>query len=215
MSERFEPFDEPLGFSFGVAALEVVAAEVGVELAGGEHVPAGDDDRVLYRAERLLVAAAGFEAGVLRGEVDVLAADRGECGLLERPVQPLRSLATLAGAAFAGGLVVAGALAGPRGEVPRRSTARRGSDHSPASSATTSAATSRSTDHKAAKGELRLPLPAGQAQRHGSAQRHRSFRRLPFSCACDVLHRLLRDAAGSNACTWKCWASNRARTVLR
>ena len=39
-----------------------------VELAGGEHVPAGDDDRVLDGAERLLVAAARAQAGVLRSE---------------------------------------------------------------------------------------------------------------------------------------------------
>ena len=117
MSERFEAFDEALGFAFGVAALEVVAAEVAVELAGGEHVPAGADDRVLDGAERFLVAAPGLEAGVLRGEVGVFAADRGERGFLERPVEPLRSLAGLPGAALAGGLVVAGALAGPGGEV--------------------------------------------------------------------------------------------------
>jgi hypothetical protein len=99
-----------LGFAFGVAALEVVAAQVAVHLAGAEHVPAGADDRVLDRAERLLVTAAGLEAGVLGGEVGVLAADRGQPGLLERPVQPFGALAALAGAAFAGGLVVAGAL---------------------------------------------------------------------------------------------------------
>ena len=45
--------------SFGVASCEVVAAEVAVELAGGEHVPAGDEDRVFDGAERFLVAAAG------------------------------------------------------------------------------------------------------------------------------------------------------------
>ncbi len=34
MAEGFEPFDEPLGFALGVAALEVVAAEVVVQLPG-------------------------------------------------------------------------------------------------------------------------------------------------------------------------------------
>ena len=47
MSERFELGDEAAGLVFGVAAAEVVGAEVTVELAGGEHVPAGADDRVL------------------------------------------------------------------------------------------------------------------------------------------------------------------------
>ncbi|MGB0095663.1 MAG: hypothetical protein WBP81_24375 [Solirubrobacteraceae bacterium] len=37
-SERFEPFDETLGFAFRVAALVVVAAEVSVELAGEDNM---------------------------------------------------------------------------------------------------------------------------------------------------------------------------------
>src|SRR5579875_2103552 len=97
----------------GVAFAEVVAAEVGVQLAGGEHVPADADDRVLDGAERLLVTATRPEPGVLGGEVGVFGADRGHRGLFERPAQPLRSLAGLPGAASACGLVVAGALPRP------------------------------------------------------------------------------------------------------
>jgi hypothetical protein len=59
VSERFELSHEVSGSAFGVAFVEVVAAEVAVELAGCEHVPAGADDRVLDGAERFLVAAAG------------------------------------------------------------------------------------------------------------------------------------------------------------
>ena len=48
MSERFELGDDASGLAFGVAAAEVVAAEVAVKLAGGERVPrAGPDKRVL------------------------------------------------------------------------------------------------------------------------------------------------------------------------
>ena len=72
----FELGDEAAGGAFGVAAAEVVAAEVAVELAGCEHVPAGAEDRVLDGAERASVAAAGPEALVLRGEVDVVGAGR-------------------------------------------------------------------------------------------------------------------------------------------
>jgi hypothetical protein len=39
VSEALELFDEALGLAFGVAAGEVVGAEVAVGLAGGEHVP--------------------------------------------------------------------------------------------------------------------------------------------------------------------------------
>ncbi len=117
MSERFELFDEPFRLAFWVAALEVVAAEVSVQLAGCEHVPAGAEDRVLDRAERFLVPAAWPEPGVLGGEIGVFAADCGQRGFLQRPVKPLRSLAGLARPAFAGGLVVARALPRPRREL--------------------------------------------------------------------------------------------------
>jgi hypothetical protein len=103
VSTCFELADEPLGLACGVAALVVVAAEFSVELAGGEHVPAGADDRVFDGPERFLVAAAGFQARVLRGEVRVLAANCCEGGFLKRPVEPFGALAGLAGAAFAGG----------------------------------------------------------------------------------------------------------------
>ena len=102
VSERFELGDESFGDAFGVSFAVVVAAEVVVELAGAEHVPAGDQDRVLDGAERFLVPAAGSEAGVLGGEVDVFGADRGDRGFFERPVQPLGAFAGLPGAAFAG-----------------------------------------------------------------------------------------------------------------
>jgi hypothetical protein len=61
---------------------------------------------------------------VLRGGVVGLDADGGHRRFFEREVQPLRSLAGLARAALAGGLVVAGALAGPGRQVTRRRKAR-------------------------------------------------------------------------------------------
>ena len=59
----------------------------------------------------------GRSRGVLGGEVGVFAAGRGERGFLERPVEPFGAVAGLPGAAFAGGLVVAGALPGPGREL--------------------------------------------------------------------------------------------------
>jgi len=71
VSESFELGDEAAGGAFGVAAAVVVAAEVAVELAGCEHVPAGAEDRVLDRAERAAVATPRAEPLVLGGEVDI------------------------------------------------------------------------------------------------------------------------------------------------
>ena len=64
MSERFELADETAGGFLGVAALVVVAAEVVAEFAGGEHVPAGADDRVFDGAEGFLVSASWPQPGV-------------------------------------------------------------------------------------------------------------------------------------------------------
>src|SRR2546428_10322030 len=105
------------GGALGVAACEVVAAGFAVELAGCEHVPAAGDDRVLDGAERAPVAATGTEPLILRGEVDVVGAAGGHRRFGQGAVEPLRAVPGFAGASFAGGAVVAGALAGPAGEV--------------------------------------------------------------------------------------------------
>src|SRR3954470_13092877 len=107
VSEGFELGDEALGVAFGVA-LEVVAAEVVVGLAGAEHVPVGDQHRVFDGAERAAVGDAGLEALVLGGEVAAFAADRRQGGFFERDAEPFGALAGAPGAAFAGELVVAG-----------------------------------------------------------------------------------------------------------
>jgi len=52
VAEFLEFADEAFGGAFGVAALVVVAAEFAVGLAGGEHVPVGDEDRVFDGAQQ-------------------------------------------------------------------------------------------------------------------------------------------------------------------
>ncbi len=116
-SEAFELGDEAFDLALGVAALVVVAAEVAVGLAGFEHVPVGDEHRVLHGAERAAVAGAGPQALVLGLEVAAFGAGRGERGFLQRDPEELAALASPPGAAFAGGLVGAGAAPGPGGEV--------------------------------------------------------------------------------------------------
>jgi hypothetical protein len=112
VSEPFELGDEASGVAFGVLALVVVAAEVAVGLAGREHVPVGDEDRVLDGAERAAVPDAGPQALVLGLQEAALGAGRGERGLGEGDREPLGSLAGAPGAAFASGLVVAGTAPG-------------------------------------------------------------------------------------------------------
>ena len=64
VAEAFELGDEASGQAFGVAAGEVVGAEVSVGLAGGEHVPDRADPGVLDGAECALVPAARLQAPV-------------------------------------------------------------------------------------------------------------------------------------------------------
>src|SRR3954466_13180365 len=66
VTEAFELGDEAFGGAGGVAAAVVVAAEVVVELAGGEHVPGGDEQRVLDRADRFAVPDPGALALIER-----------------------------------------------------------------------------------------------------------------------------------------------------
>jgi hypothetical protein len=69
VAEFLEFGDESFGDAFGVTALEVVAAEFAVDLAGGEHVPVGDQHRVFDCAERAAVSDPGSESLVLGLEV--------------------------------------------------------------------------------------------------------------------------------------------------
>ena len=57
--------DEAPDLALGITALVVVASEVGVDLAGCEHVQVGDDDRALDCAERAAVADPRAQALVL------------------------------------------------------------------------------------------------------------------------------------------------------
>ena len=65
VSEGLEFGDEAFGRFGRVAALEVVAAEITVGLAGLEHVPVGDQDRVLDGADRAAVSEAWLQTLVL------------------------------------------------------------------------------------------------------------------------------------------------------
>src|SRR3989442_1048971 len=117
VAEAFELGDEAAGGAFGVAAAEVVAAGLAVELAAGEHVPAGAEDRVLDGADRFAVPDPRALAAVERLQVGVLAAARGHRGVLEGGVEPAAAFAGTPGALFARRAVVAGALPAPGGQV--------------------------------------------------------------------------------------------------
>src|SRR5665648_363830 len=117
MAERLQLTHEALRLALGVTPREVVATRVAVELARREHVPAGAEHRVLDGAEGAPVPEARAQAPVERLQVAAVGARGGHGGLRECLVQPLGALARAPRAALAGGLVVAGALPRPGGEV--------------------------------------------------------------------------------------------------
>ena len=60
VAEGFQASHEAAGEAFGVAALVVVPAELAVGFARGEHVPVGDEHRVLDGTECAAVPEAGL-----------------------------------------------------------------------------------------------------------------------------------------------------------
>ena len=102
----------------GSRRVEVVAAEIAVGLAGGEHVPVGDEHRVLDGAERAAVPEAGFEPLVLGLEVAVFGAGRGQRGFLERDPEELAALAGRPERRLPADWSLPGQRPGPGGEVP-------------------------------------------------------------------------------------------------
>jgi hypothetical protein len=98
--------DEASGLAFWVAAAEVVAAELAVELAGGEHVPAGAEDRALDGSERTAVSDPR-PLDRLGEPVDLLAEDvGGDAVELAPPTAP--TVAASPREAQSAGLLVAG-----------------------------------------------------------------------------------------------------------
>jgi RNA-directed DNA polymerase len=87
VAEALELRDEAFGLAFGVAAGVVVAAEIGVDLAGGEHVPARADHRVLDGSDRAAVTEGAAFAAVERLEVAAIGSGCGDRGVLERDVE--------------------------------------------------------------------------------------------------------------------------------
>jgi hypothetical protein len=58
VAEGFEPGDQPTGFLLGVGAAGIeVGAEVGVGLAGGQHMPDDHQQGVCDGDDRFLFAA--------------------------------------------------------------------------------------------------------------------------------------------------------------
>src|ERR1039458_9574399 len=105
---------------------EVVRAEVGEDLPGGEHVPDHVEEAVGHRDRGLVRAPAPGYLPVLGAEVAVPGPRRRPGRLDHGPPQPLVALRGSHPAALAGRLVIAGTQARPRGQVRRAGEAAHG-----------------------------------------------------------------------------------------
>src|ERR671920_899097 len=117
IAEGFEAFDGALSDAVGVAAVEVLGAEVLVAGAAFEEMVGDDEDGVADGDDGALPPASGGQAAGLLGQVAALAAAGGPGGLGEGGLEPGAPLAGLGASAFAPAGVVARAHAGPGGGV--------------------------------------------------------------------------------------------------
>src|SRR5437867_1336661 len=108
VAELFEAPDVMTADACGVAALEVVGPEVVVSDTVLEHVPEGNNHRVLHGDDSLLRAAPRFEPVVERAVITLLTSDGGPSGLLEGRPQPGGTLTRRRALPLPRALVIAG-----------------------------------------------------------------------------------------------------------
>src|SRR3954463_5987394 len=113
VTEAVELLDEAVALPVGVAAGEVVPAEVVVVALVGQQMPADDQDGVADGDGGLLLADPPGQSPELSGQVGVTGVRRGPGALGEDVEQPDVAVGGLARAAFAAGDVVARADPGP------------------------------------------------------------------------------------------------------
>ncbi len=140
----------------------------------------------------------GALAAVERLQVAVVGADRGHRGVFERVVEPLAMpLRVRAGALLAGGVVVAGALPGPGGEVAAEGKTLMSG---PISAMMTSAVRRstpgivHSSSTAAPKGASRSSI-ASESRSICSSRKSRWARIAPISSACSVVEAALERLA--------------------
>ena len=89
IAEVVELSDEAFGGAGLAGAFdEVVRVEVVVSRVVGEHVPDGDENRVLQGDEGPFTSATGHDSSVAGGEIRVLAARGSDRGLAEHGLEP-------------------------------------------------------------------------------------------------------------------------------
>src|ERR1700730_10892675 len=118
VAEVLQTHDEASGVDGFGPLVEVVRAEIAIELTADQHVVDAGQDRGGERAERLFGAAAGAQAVELGLEIAGLLAGGGRGALHEGGLEPRGPLAHPSRSALAGALVVFRAQAGPGDQVP-------------------------------------------------------------------------------------------------
>src|SRR6266487_91078 len=117
-AKRLELADEALALAVAIALGEVVAAQILVVALVGEQMPGDDQDRVADRDRGALFAEAAGQPPELGRQVGVAGVAGGPGALDEDLAEPAVAFGGPARVALASADVVAGAQAGPGGQVP-------------------------------------------------------------------------------------------------
>src|SRR5215471_18300614 len=117
VAEILQTCDEAFGLSGFGSAVEVIGAEVAIELTTEQHVVDDGEDRGGERANRLFGAAAGAQTMKLRLEITGFLPGSGRGTLDERSLEPGGAFAHPGRAPLARTLVVPRAQAGPGDQV--------------------------------------------------------------------------------------------------
>src|ERR1700719_4192230 len=118
VAEVLQTHDEASGVDGFGPLVEVVRAEIAIELTADQHVVDAGQNRGGERAERLFGDAAGAQDVEFGLEIAGLLAGAGRGALHEGSLEPGGPLAHPSRSAFAGALVVFRAQAGPGDQVP-------------------------------------------------------------------------------------------------
>src|SRR3972149_31466 len=120
LTEVFQLANQVTDARLGIAAGEIIPAQVLVADPLGQQVVRDDQDRMCYRADRLLVTPAGADPVILRPKVAILAPASGQGSFRQPYAEPAVSLPCLPALSLAGALIIPGAHPRPTGQVARR-----------------------------------------------------------------------------------------------
>src|SRR5215204_4118740 len=117
VTQPLQPADQIVFKSFRLQALEVIRPQFPVMRIVGQDVVNRDQEFMRYGDDRTFMPSSRFEAIILLAEITTFSARGGDGCLDQRRAEVGVAGSDLATTAFPGALVLAGAEAGPGGQL--------------------------------------------------------------------------------------------------